>query len=103
LSSDPFKRHDPFKGSALCPVCGYQLDFYPWIGDSASHEICPCCFIEFGYDDGGAYGELRDKHEVWKEWRDRWIGEGMKWHSRSRKPPENWNPIEQLKKAKFLE
>jgi hypothetical protein len=29
--------------------CG--LGFLPWHDDSASDEICPCCYIQFGYDD----------------------------------------------------
>ena len=35
----------------LCPVCGYELCFTPWMGKSPADEMCPCCGIQFGYDD----------------------------------------------------
>lgn len=104
---------------ATCPVCGYKLGFLPWgpFGDQASHEICPCCFTEFGYDDDAALEEPRDRKEVWKELRERWISNGMKWggkasdklkdysnnpkyekYSKELGPPKGWNPVEQLRK-----
>jgi hypothetical protein len=42
---------DAINSSTLCPVCGYDLGFEPWRGESASDEICPCCGIQFGYSD----------------------------------------------------
>lgn len=84
---------------AKCPVCGYLLGFLPWgpFGESASHEICPCCGIEFGYHDDALLEDPKDRQKVWDEWRKHWIEGGMKWWSKAREPPENWNPVVQLK------
>jgi hypothetical protein len=47
---------------AHCPVCGYGLDFLPWLDeDSPSDEICPCCFTQFGLDDVKLNGRLIDE------------------------------------------
>jgi hypothetical protein len=35
----------------LCPVCGFGLWFQPWRAESPADEMCPCCGIQFGYDD----------------------------------------------------
>jgi len=37
-----------------CRICGYfDKDLMPWgeDGDIPSFEICPCCGVEFGYED----------------------------------------------------
>jgi hypothetical protein len=90
------------KNSSLCPVCGYNLPFPAWQGDSASDEYCPCCGIQFGFHDF-AKGDLEERQKVWDEWRRRWIAGGMKWSGtwtgKFGKPPENWNPKQQLKDA----
>ena len=54
---------------ASCPVCEQELDFLPWDGDIASHEICVSCGIHFGYND--ARPDLREK--VYTAWRDAWV------------------------------
>jgi hypothetical protein len=82
--------------SEHCPVCGYNLGFSPWEGPSASDEICPCCFIQFGYDDF-TEGDASARQGIYDDWRRLWIDEGMKWHSKGRQPPYNWNPVEQLR------
>lgn len=82
--------------SCLCPVCGYMLGFHPWEGGSASDEICPCCYIQFGYDDW-AEGDGEKRGEIYESWRKRWIEQGMKWSSKGQRPPDAWNPIEQLR------
>jgi Zn ribbon nucleic-acid-binding protein len=52
-----------------CPVCGLQLDFKPWNGESPSHEICPQCGMHFGYYDVGR-GDRRQYYEQWRAyWR----------------------------------
>lgn len=51
-----------------CPVCGLQLDFKPWNGDSPSDEICPQCGMQFGYYDVGP----GDRREYYEQWRDSW-------------------------------
>ena len=79
-----------------CPVCGCDLDFAPWKGDSAADEMCPCCGIQFGYDDfAGGQPELRP--EIYAQWREKWIREGMRWSSRGIEPPQGWNAVEQLR------
>jgi hypothetical protein len=80
----------------ICPVCGNPDLHEPAYNDhkEASFEICPCCGVEFGYDDSGA------PH---RELRMRWIEGGMKWWSASRKPPDLWSPTDQLKAAGLLE
>jgi hypothetical protein len=82
----------------ICPVCGYGLSFSPWEGNSPSDEICPCCFIQFGYDDF-AGGNLIDRAKVYEDWRRLWVDTGMKWNSKGTKPPNDWNPAEQLRQV----
>ncbi len=83
---------------AFCPVCGFDLGFPAWKGNSASDEICPSCGIHFGYDDvKEASGEEGTKEEIYKRWRKKWIKEGMKWWSIGHEKPNKWNPVEQLK------
>lgn len=87
---------DPLNKSKTCPVCGYELGFEPWDGISSSDEICPCCYIQFGYDDV-AGGDLNKRNLIYEKWRVHWIKEGMLWKSKGVKPPDNWDPIKQLK------
>jgi hypothetical protein len=82
---------------STCPVCGHSLDFKPWRGDSAADELCPCCGIQFGYDDA-AGGDPDERKRVHREWRQRWISSGMPWSSVGKKPPPDWDPREQLKR-----
>lgn len=84
---------------AICPVCGYALDFLPWKGESPSDEICPSCGIQFGYDDFVSR-DPADRIAVYKEWRERWIEAGMPWFSHGRHPPENWDPEAQLSRVR---
>lgn len=84
----------------LCPVCGYDGLFDPpWRGDSPSDDICPSCGIQFGYHDA-AGGDLVRRQEIYREWRERWIEQGMPWHSASvEPPPANWDPTVQLRRV----
>ena len=78
--------------SYLCPVCGFPgLDDPPRssVTGAGSDEICPSCGFQFGFDDD-------DRHISYQQWRNKWIEEGMKWNSGSRKRPSNWSPLEQL-------
>jgi hypothetical protein len=84
--------------TSVCPVCGYELDFEPWRGESPSDEICPCCFIQFGYDDSTS-GNLSERVNIYLHWRNEWIKAGMPWRGRGINPPENWNPEEQLQRV----
>jgi hypothetical protein len=68
-----------------CPVSGYdelREPAYDCFGD-ASFEICPCCGIEFGYEDASR------SHE---SLRNDWIAKGMHWHSSVKAPPPGWDP-----------
>ena len=85
--------------SRPCPVCGYDLGLEPWRGPSASHQICPSCGIEFGYDDVPEGGGLKGTREaVYDYWRSKWIDGGMAWWSMSRPMPPGWDPGQQLKR-----
>lgn len=60
-----------------CRVCGYLPEDPPWgaSGDLPSFEICPCCGLEWGYEDSGLLSTQR--------FRARWIGKGAPWSTRS--------------------
>jgi hypothetical protein len=77
-----------------CPACGFALEFKPWDDTMPSFEICPSCGIQFGYDD--VAGGASDVAVSYLEWRQKWVRNGMRWWS-SRRPPENWDPEEQLR------
>lgn len=81
----------------LCPACGYDLGFEPWIWDSSSHGVCPSCHIEYGYDDvlDGEPG-WNARRRAHRSWCTRWIGHGMQWSSTAQPPPSGWNPRKQL-------
>jgi len=38
------------------------MSFTPWIDDSPADEICPCCGIQFGYDDSGYPDQASRQH-----------------------------------------
>ena len=78
-----------------CPACGTALDFAPWHGGSSSDEICPCCGIQFGYDDA-AGGDAERRRQVYDSWREKWIAGGMQWTSTGRAAPSDWDPKRQL-------
>lgn len=80
----------------MCPACGYEeLPEPPWWDDISSLEICPCCGIQFGYDDLANKGGTRA--EKYERWREKWKSEGFPWFSPSRQPPSNWSPERQVK------
>ena len=68
-----------------CPVCGFIGLTRPAYsaGGESSFEICPCCGVQFGYDDVSLSFE---------ELRSRWIQRGMHWSSTAFTPPDNWDP-----------
>jgi len=78
-----------------CPACGFLLDFEPWSNGSPSDEICPCCGIQFGYDDA-AGGNMQRRSELYKEWQRDWISKGMPWRCEGAPAPRDWNPVKQL-------
>ena len=52
----------------ICPVCGYDLGFPAWDGESPSDEICNCCGIQFGYGDIGP-GGLEGRKKIYEDFR----------------------------------
>ena len=72
-----------------CRVCGYLSDTAPWgdDGKSPTYEICPCCGVEYGYEDSSIVGI--------KKYREEWIAAGADWKDKKSKP-ENWSWEDQL-------
>lgn len=81
----------------LCPVFGFELDFEPWPDEDGSLEICPCCFIHFGYEDATG-GDPQRRTEIYKERRQAWIATGMPFRDSASKPAD-WDPREQLRRV----
>lgn len=89
------RGHDTF-----CPACGFGLDFPPWVGDSPSDEMCPCCWIQFGYDDHVTGAGAADRRAAtYQRWREEWKKAGTPWRGKGRAPPAGWNPVEQLRRV----
>src|SRR4051794_27143766 len=75
-----------------CPVCGYARLPHPAHDESgaASFQICPCCGVQFGYQDANfPHAALRRI----------WLAGGATWYSSVTPPPDNWNALEQLRIA----
>ena len=78
----------------VCPICGYHgLKDNPRSSNTGggSYEICPCCGFQFGVSDD-------DEGWTYDTWRSDWVKKGMKWWSKTKNPPEGWNPTEQISK-----
>lgn len=58
---------------AYCRVCGFDPEEFPWGADGTepSWEICPCCGVEYGYDDATIVGVAR--------YRQSWLDAGAPW------------------------
>ena len=78
----------------LCPVCGFNKLKEPPFGanNEPSHEICPCCGFEFGFDDANKAGGFN-------VFRVRWIQNGAKWFTPNSKPIK-WDLKKQLENLK---
>lgn len=74
-----------------CPVCAWPgLMEEAWSQASPSHEICPSCGTEFGYDDAVGFTDrdaLAARHGALRQ---SWKLGGREWWSDSRKPPDGW-------------
>ena len=71
-----------FEILSMCPVCGYGMKDPP-----RDYNICPCCGIEFGYDDSGTtYAALRKL----------WVLGGAKWWSPNTLPQQGWSADKQM-------
>ncbi len=89
-----FRRDAPTQRppGATCPACGFDGLFAPWDGPTPSDEICPCCGIQFGYDDA----DPRSRFDVHAAWRAKWLDAGARWWSSTRREPVGWKPETQL-------
>ena len=72
-----------------CRVCGVMLGYAPWgvDGDTPDYSICPCCGVEFGYEDSLPSGV--------RAFRSRWIAAGTPWFEPALKPVD-WDLDRQL-------
>jgi hypothetical protein len=72
-----------------CRVCGFLLDEPPWGADGRTplFDFCPCCGVEFGYQDATPVGA--------KHFRAKWVEAGAMWNEPAQRPPE-WDLATQL-------
>ena len=51
----------------ICPVCGSDELKEPAFGpgNEPSHEICPCCGFEFGFDGGNDPVKFKEFRQCW--------------------------------------
>jgi hypothetical protein len=72
-----------------CRVCGLIQADYPWGEDgiSPTYDICPCCGVEFGYEDSTSASV--------KKYRQGWLEKGANWFDKKKKPA-NWRLEEQI-------
>lgn len=77
-----------------CRVCGYELNEPPWGNDgmSPSFEICPCCGVEFGYEDVSL--------QSIRTFRSKWLASGSPWFDISKRP-KAWDISVQLELVPF--
>ncbi|MCV6637183.1 hypothetical protein [Candidatus Albibeggiatoa sp. nov. NOAA] len=73
-----------------CRICGFFLGYPPWGKDGKIplFEYCPCCGVEFGYQDSTLKGI--------KKFREQWINNNMTW-SYSEEKPLSWDYKQQLR------
>ncbi len=115
--------------SFACPVCGWpNLDRDP-NGREGNYDICPCCFIEFDFGTdastgityeqwrkdwiakgmkwGGVSNQKLESYESWVRPKtpenEPKIKKTVEDWKKSLIPPDNWNPVKQLKDAGLWE
>ena len=73
----------------FCRICGLYIEDKPWgeDGNCPTYEYCPCCGVEFGYQDYTIESAIN--------YRKQWIANGSKWADLKEKP-ENWSLEEQI-------
>jgi hypothetical protein len=91
--TDPQLKHEM---GFICLVCGFRgLLSGPAVDPNDLRigvgETCRCCGFQFRYYD-------RIKGWTYREWRNKWIVDGMQWWSEYWPPPAEWDPTEQLKR-----
>ena len=72
-----------------CRVCGLYIEDKPWGEDGRcpTYEFCPCCGVEFGYQDYSL--------ESIREFRKNWLEKDARWDDPKSKP-SNWNLEKQM-------
>lgn len=72
-----------------CRVCGWLNREPPWGVDGRTplYDYCPCCGVEFGYQDATPEGA--------RKFREAWIGSSAAW-SEPEERPDDWSLDEQL-------
>ena len=75
----------------VCPACGYPDLDKPMRDEHGipSHRICPCCGFQGGHTDDSA-------GHSYQQWRERWVGHGMRWRDDIEPPPSGWDTRAQL-------
>jgi hypothetical protein len=75
-----------------CRVCGWRLERPPWGSDgrTPSFETCPCCGVEFGYQDFTPLGATR--------YRKLWVKAGARW-AQPHKRPTDWDLEPQMEQV----
>jgi hypothetical protein len=85
---------DLHKNGFVCPVCGHSGLWAPPrdLNGDGSGELCNCCSFDFGFSDN-------DDGWTYRTWRAAWIADGMRWQWGKQRPPEWWDPEEQLRRV----
>ncbi len=67
-------------GECFCRICGLYIEDKPWGEDGLfpTYEVCPCCGVEFGYEDCTVESVL--------DYRERCITNGTKWSNLNQNP-----------------
>ena len=75
--------------SYKCRICGYLNAEQPWGADglTPNFDICPCCGVEFGYEDATPKAILN--------YRSKWLAKGAPWGNKGAMP-EGWDLDQQL-------
>ncbi len=75
----------------VCRVCGYVNETPPWgeDGETPSFEICPCCGVEFGYEDATP--------QAVRAYRTKWLANGARWFTPELRPAD-WDLEAQMAK-----
>jgi len=58
-----------------CPICGFsQGEEAPYCPKGGSnYDVCPCCHIEYGFDDDAALEKPEKRVVTWHKLRDIWL------------------------------
>lgn len=82
--------------SIHCRICGYLPPEPPWgiNGDAPTFEICPCCGVEWGYEDVSQTSADR--------FRQRWLAGGAPWQDK-RTPQDGLGVQERLARLQLFD